>query len=343
MKPDFTTVGELAKQLGCQFSGDSMVRLRGANAIEVAEPDELTFLSNPKYKKHLPTCRAGAVIIGINDQHDDNMACLLSKNPYDDFRRAIDIIYGAEPDAQAMGIHPSAHISVGVILGENVSIGVNVVIAENASVGDRCVLMPGAYVGKNSILGNDCHIGVNVSIRHNVILGDRVWVGDGTVLGYDGFGYVRGSDGYQRIRPVGQVVLEDDVHLGANCCVDHATVGATRIGKGTKLDNLIQIAHGVELGENTVIAAQTGISGSTKIGNWVTIAGQVGIVGHIDVADGCILGAQSGITKSTQKGVFLTGTPARPMMEMRRMEATMKQLPALLKRVKELEEKLAEK
>jgi len=202
------------------------------------------------------------------------------------------------------------------------------------------VIYAGAYIGSSVKLGDDCTIGANVSIRPEVIIGSRVLIGDGTVLGYDGFGYTRGPKGYTRIRPVGTVIIEDDVHLGANCCVDRATVGVTRIGRGSKLDNLIQVAHGVDIGENTVIAGQTGISGSTKIGSWVTLAGQVGLVGHIEIEDQVIIGAQAGITNSISKGQFVTGTPARPLMETRRIDASLARLPELLKRVAALEEKV---
>ena len=166
-------------------------------------------------------------------------------------------------------------------------------------------------------------------------------IGDGTVLGFDGFGFIPDSSGWLKIRPVGTVVIGDDVEIGANCCVDRATVGATRIRRGTKLDNLIQIAHGVQIGEDTAIAAQTGISGSTRIGSRVLLGGQVGMIGHIDIGDDMIVGAQAGVTKSFDFKGMISGYPARPQMEAMRIDASVKKLPELLKRIKELEKKLS--
>jgi len=342
MKATPATTGELAERLGCRREGDAGVLLKRVNTIEAAQFDELTFLANPKYRKYLPECRAGAVIVSENDAPDvaPGVVKLIAADAYDSFRRAIDLLYGLEEPDVPMGIDALAAVDPRAVVGEGARIAPGVVIEADAVVGRNCVIYAGAYIGSSVKLGDDCTIGANVSIRPEVIIGSRVLIGDGTVLGYDGFGYTRGPKGYTRIRPVGTVIIEDDVHLGANCCVDRATVGVTRIGRGSKLDNLIQVAHGVDIGENTVIAGQTGISGSTKIGSWVTLAGQVGLVGHIEIEDQVIIGAQAGITNSISKGQFVTGTPARPLMETRRIDVSLARLPELLKRVAALEEKV---
>jgi len=340
MKVKPTTTGELAKLLGCELDGDKNLLIRGAATIEEAKPDELTFLANPRYRKYLTYCNAGAIII-TNDGSDTNgVVRLVSSNPYEDFKNAVEIIYGVNDPEVAVGIHPMAVIAKDATIGENASIDANVRISGGCKIGSNTVIQYGTYLGRNTEIGADCVIGVNVSIRNFVKVGNRVFIGDGSVLGYDGFGYIPTKDGYERIRPVGTVEIEDDVHIGANCCIDRATVGATRIAKGAKLDNLIQIAHGVQIGEHTAIAAQTGISGSAKIGSWVMLGGQVGMVGHIEIGDKMAIGAQSGVTKSFDIRGLISGYPARAHNEMRRIEASTVRLPELLKRVKKLEKEI---
>ncbi len=340
MKVKPTTTGELAEKLGCDIDGSKDLLLKGAATIEGAKPDELTFLANPRYRKYLNYCKAGAIII-TNDGLDTNgVVRLLSSNPYQDFKNAVEIIYGIEEPDVYSGIHPNAVIAEGVVIGDNVCIDANVRVGRGSKIGSNTILHYGSCLGRNVQIGEDCVIGVNVSIRKSVTIADRVFIGDSTVIGYDGFGYIPTKDGYERIRPVGSVEIEDDVHIGANCCIDRATVGATRIAKGAKLDNLIQIAHGVQIGENTAIAAQTGISGSAKIGSWVMMGGQVGLVGHIEIGDKMAIGAQAGVTKSFDIRGLISGYPARAHSELRRIEASSAKLPDLIKRVKNLEKEL---
>ncbi len=334
--------GELANKLNCKFEGDENVLIEKANTIERAGSGDLTFLANERYRKYLHDCKAGAIIALSGEKLGNDTVKIVSDNPYRDFRRAIEILYGSESAQVKEGVHKSASISENAVIGSNPRIGANVIVSEKAVLGTNCILYPGAYIGEGVVIGDDCIIGINASIRHGVIIKNRVIIGDGTVVGYDGFGYVPDANGYTRIRPVGGVEIEDDVHIGANCCIDRATVGLTRIGKGAKLDNLIQIAHGVEIGENTVIAAQAGVSGSCRIGSWVMIGGQVGFVGHIEIGDQMQIGAQAGVAKDYNLRSLITGTPARPVKELRRAEAAMSQLPELLKRVKRLEKKIEE-
>lgn len=340
MKTFPAKAGDLAQLLECHLTGDADQLITGANTIERAESGDLTFLANPRYRKYLPDCRAGAIILSEESADFGGCAQLICTDPYNTFRRAIEILYGEETTDVSPGVHPSAVIGEGVELGDDISIGPCVTVSDGVSIGARTTVYSGVFIGRSVIIGDDCIIGANVSLRHNVSIGSRVLIGDGTIIGYDGFGYVPQEHGYDRIRPVGIIIIEDDVHIGANCCIDRATVGFTKIGKGSKLDNLIQIAHGVEIGENTAIAAQTGISGSARIGSWVIMGGQVGLVGHIDIGDRMQIGAQAGVTKSCDSASLITGYPARPVMEVRRIDAALTQLPELLKRVKALEKKL---
>jgi len=334
------TTGELAKRLGCHLVGSDDIMLRNVNTIVDAITDELTFLANPRYRKYLSSSNAGAIILPKDIEVPNSTVQLISNNPYADFKRAIEILYDDEEPEVAAGVHPLAVIHKTAKLGAETRVGPNVHIETGAQLGTRCIIYSSAYVGRDVVIGDDCIIGVNASIRREVRIGSRVLIGDGTVVGYDGFGYVPGPKSWDRIRPVGTVEIADDVHIGANCCIDRATVGVTKIGKGSKLDNLIQIAHGVEIGENTAIAAQTGISGSARIGSWVMMGGQVGLVGHIDIGDQMKIGAQAGVTNSFDIKGLITGYPARPYMEQRRIDASLSKLPELLKRMKALEEKM---
>lgn len=336
-----TSTHDLAQKLGCRLEGRPDLMIHGAQTLEAAGPENLTFLANPKYKSLVSTTHAGAIIIADNIPVPQQLVRLVSSNPYRDFRRAIDILYKTGEFDATPGIHPSAVIDASVELGKDLQIEPFVHIHQGARIGNRCIIHTGCFIGCDTVLGEECVIGVNVVLRHNVVLGNRVRIGDGSVIGYDGFGYTPEGGQYTQIFPVGTVILEDDVHLGANCCVDRATIGETRIGRGTKLDNLIQVAHGVSIGSNTVIAAQTGISGSTKIGSQVMMGGQVGIVGHLDIGDGVIIGAQSGVTKDWDIKGMIYGTPARPRTEAMRVEAAVGRLPEILKRLKELENKVS--
>ncbi len=334
------TAGELAKMLGCRIEGDGSIVLTDINTIEEAGPSHLTFLANPRYRSKLKTSRAGAIIIEEKEDTPEGMTRLISLQPYLDFQKALNIFYPISGLTISEGIHPSSIISPQAYIGADVCIGAMVVIEEGVNIGNRTKIFPHSFVGAHSVIGEDCIVGLNTVIRHKITIGNRVVIGDGTVIGFDGFGYVPTSQGYKKIPQVGTVIIEDDVEIGANCCIDRATIGATRIKKGAKLDNLIQIAHGVQIGEHTVIAAQTGISGSTKVGNWVMMGGQVGLVGHIEIGDKMLIGAQAGVTKSFDIKGMISGYPARPQMEAMRIEAALNQLPQMLKRLKTLEKLL---
>jgi len=332
------TTGEIGDSLGCNVVGVRDLLITGILPIGEAEAFDLTFIANPKYRSLLPDCRAGAIIISPTDQTPPHIVRLETPVPYIVFRKSLGLLY---PDLDRDFPEDSidrASISSKAVIGVGGSIGAFVSIEAGARIGDRVTLCNGCYIGRNVEIGDDSIIGINAVLRHDVKVGRRVVVGDNSVIGFDGFGYSPEADGFHKIPQTGTVILEDDVEIGANCCIDRATIGSTRIGRGTKLDNLIQIAHGVHIGKNTVMAAQTGISGSTTIGDGVMIGGQVGMAGHIDIGDGMVIGAQAGVTKSVDIKGMVSGYPARPHIEGMRREASINKISDLIKRVKALEE-----
>lgn len=333
-------VGEIATMLGCTLKGDASLLITEANTIEEATSDQLTFIANPRYRQYLSQCRAGAIISTESEELPATIVHLISEHPYEDFCRALEILYPDRTPKIEVGIHPTAVVSAEATIGKDVRIGSHATVSAGVTIGDGSIVCNGASIGQNVKVGENCIIGNNTVIRDDVIIGDRVVVGDGSVIGFDGFGYAPTKDGYRKIPQVGTVIIEDDVEIGACTCIDRATVGATRIGRGTKIDNLIQIAHGVQIGENTVIAAQTGISGSTKIGSNVLMGGQAGLTGHIEIGDGMIIGAQAGVTKSHDFKGMISGYPARPQGEELRIEATMSKLPEIYKRLRTLEKEV---
>jgi len=333
--------GPLAEALECRLIGDAGVQLNGVAPIEEATPSQITFLANPKYRRYLTTTSAGGIIVSPKMPTPGNLLRFESDNPYLTFRRALELFYPGVGSWVEEGIHPSAVIDPTAMIGDNARIGPFVHIEADAVIGHNFTAFSGAYVGRGVRVGDDVILGIHATLRHDVFLGDRVVIADGAVIGFDGFGYAPSAEGFLKIPQVGTVEIADDVEIGANTCIDRATIGSTRIGRGTKLDNLIQIAHGVHIGENTVIAAQTGISGSTTIGSQVMIGGQAGFAGHIELGDGMMVGAQAGVTKDWDIKSFISGYPARAHSESLRIEASTNQLPELLKRVKALEEELS--
>ena len=240
------------------------------------------------------------------------------------------------------GVHPSAVVDPSATLGKNVAVGPLCTVAKDARVGDNTTLVAGVFVGEAATVGTDCLIYPNVTVREATVIGDRVILQPGVVLGADGFGYAKNGSIHHKVPQIGRVVIEDDVELGANTCIDRATTGETRIKRGTKVDNLVQVAHNVVMGENCVVAAQVGISGSTEVGHGVVIGGQAGVGGHIVIGDRAIVGAQGGVTKDVAPNRIVSGYPAREHSVAKRINAHTAMLPELFKRVKELEHRLSE-
>jgi UDP-3-O-[3-hydroxymyristoyl] glucosamine N-acyltransferase len=333
------TLQELTSRLGCRLEGDGRLEVVRVAGLEQAGPGDLTFLANPKYAAALPTTKATAVIVA-DGVAGAPCAVLRAPNPYLAFARAAQALL---PDTRpAPGVDPLATVAPDATLGDGVAVGAFAVVGAGARIGARTILHPHVVIGPGAEIGPDCRLHAHVSIRERCRLGARVVVQDGAVVGSDGFGFAQHDDGtHEKIPQTAIVVIEDDVEIGANSTVDRPAVGETRIGPGTKIDNLVQIAHGVALGRNVLIAAQVGIAGSTVIEDSVMLGGQVGVAGHITLGKGSIASAQSGVTNSLAPGAFVTGYPAVPNREWRKASVLFRRLPELKKRVAELEARLA--
>lgn len=331
-------LGDIAKLIGGKLEGSADVDITSVAPLETAHKGEISFLANSRYQTLLNDTNASALILP-KGEWDVKIPFIVCENPYYGFTLLMQHFYLSVRKPKS-GIHPSAQIDENLKTGENVSIGPYVVIEADVKLGNNVSIFSGSYIGSNTKIGDDVTIYPNVTIREEIEIGNRVIIHSGTVIGSDGFGFAQEKGVYHKIPQIGNVVIEDDVEIGANCCIDRATLGETRIHRGAKLDNLIQIAHNVEIGEHTVVAAQTGISGSTKVGNHCMIGGQVGFVGHITIGDYVICGAQAGITKSIKDKEFVSGYPARPHKQQLKIEAAQSRILELLRKVKVLEKKV---
>ena len=329
---------ELADRLECRLEGDGEIDILRVSGIDDAGSGDVTFFANPKYAPDLRATRASAVI--LPDQADAAPCAMLRcANPYLTFARAIEIFAPAAD--LPIGVHRLAHVSASASIAADASIAAFVSISADVRIGARTIVHPNVTIGPGARIGDDCVIHARVSIRERVTLGDRVIVQDGAVLGSDGFGFARRDDGtHHKIPQIGGVVIEDDVEIGANTVIDRPAVGETRIGAGTKIDNLVQIAHGVRIGRDVLLAAQVGIAGSTTIEDKVTLAGQVGVAGHLTLGKGVIATAQSGIPNSVDPGAFISGYPAIPNKDWLKASAVFRRLPELRKALSELQRRL---
>jgi UDP-3-O-[3-hydroxymyristoyl] glucosamine N-acyltransferase len=332
-------LAELSRRLGCRLEGDEQVDVTRVAGIEDAGPGDLTFLSNPKYASKLATTRASAILV---DETTTGAPCPMLHTPevYLAFADAVAILMPA--GRPTPGISPLAAIDPAAAIGADVYIGPFAVVGAGARVGARTVVYPHAVLGANVVIGEDCDIHSGVSIREGATIGARVVLQDGVVIGGDGYGFARRRDGtHRKIPQVGRVVIEDDVEIGANTTVDRPAVGETRVGRGTKIDNLVQIAHGVKIGRNVLLAAQVGIAGSTVLGDDVVMAGQSGATGHVRLGQGVIVGAKSAVTKDIPAGAHVTGIPAGDVAEWRELTVLSRRLPDLRRTVADLEARLA--
>jgi len=332
------TLKELAEFVQGEVVGDASIIITGANGIKESEPGDITFLSNSKYFTLLNSTSASAVITSRESFKTDK-PLIRTDNPSLAFAKIISLVK-ADTISHPKGIHPSAILGKNVTLGENISLGAHAVIEDNACVGDNSIIYPGVFIGKKVNIGSNVLIYPNVSIREESVIGNNVIIHSGTVIGSDGFGFVSIEGKHHKIPQVGIVEIGDDVEIGANVTIDRARFGKTVIGAGTKIDNLVQIAHNVVIGKNCLIVAQVGISGSTTIGDNVILAGQVGLVGHIKVGDNTVVTAQSGVSKSIPSNAVFSGSPARPNMENQRSLACISSLPKILNLVKELKKRI---
>jgi UDP-3-O-[3-hydroxymyristoyl] glucosamine N-acyltransferase len=335
------TLRELAARLKASVAGDENVRIHGVAGIREAREGEITFLANPRYAPYLKETRASAVIMSEAGA-PAGLSVLLTPEPYLAFLETLRLFDSGPDDRPPAGIDTTAVVDPTARLGEDVAVGPLAVICAGAEIGERTVLSAGTYIGPGCVIGADCLFYPRVVVRKESRIGDRVIIHAGAVIGDDGFGFAPDGEEYRKIPQLGRVVIEDDVEIGANTTIDRATTGVTRIGRGSRLDNLVMIAHNVEVGENTIICAQVGISGSTRVGRHVTLAGQVGIVGHVEIGDFARVGAQGGVTKSVPPGESYSGYPAQSHVRASRIYASMRNLPEALRALRQLERRVQE-
>ncbi len=334
------TLSALAELVGAQLVGDGERQIEGVGTLQGASVGQISFLTNSKYRKQLAATQAGAVILREADLDQCPTAALVCSNPHATYAR-ISQCFANEP-RHPEGIHPSALVPASCVIGPGVHIGAQVVLGEGVEIGAGSVIEAGCSVGEGSRLGAGCHLFPRVVIYHQCRLGDRVRLHSGVVVGSDGFGFAYDPEGWIKVAQVGGVVIEDDVEVGANTTIDAGAIEPTHIGRGVKLDNQIQIAHNVSIGDHTVIAGCVGIAGSTRIGAHCAIGGGAGILGHLEIVDGTTITATSLVTKSVKApGVYSSGTPLQPSEQWQKNFARFKQLDEMARRLKQLEQQLA--
>jgi UDP-3-O-[3-hydroxymyristoyl] glucosamine N-acyltransferase len=331
------TLGALARRLECPVEGDAAIEIRRVATLEEAGPGDLTFLANPRYAGKLAATRASAVI--MNGSSTAPCAVIRSKSPYLTFARAAQVLAPARP--MAAGVHPLASVAPDAAVDATASVGAFAVIGAGASVGARTVVHPHVVIGDGASVGPDCILHAQVSIRERCLIGARVIIQNGAVVGSDGYGFAQRPDGsHEKIPQIAPVVIEDDVEIGANTTIDRPAVGETRIKAGTKIDNLVQVAHGVVLGRHVLLAAQVGIAGSTTVGDHAQFGGQSGAAGHLTLGDRVKVAARAAVFASVDDDAFVSGTPAIEHDEWKKASAVFRKLPEMRRRLKELEERL---
>ncbi len=327
---------ELAAKIDAKPLSDVDIEIKGVGGIDSVKEGYLTYIASNKLIPRLRASSAAAVIVK-EPIYELDIPQIAAENPLLAFARALEVFY-VQPHMPE-GVMSGAVVADSVRLGRDVTVYPRSFIAEGVTAGDRTVVYPGVFIGKGSSIGKDCIIHPNVTIREGVTIGSRVIIHSGTVIGSDGFGYVFSDGRHYKIPQVGGVIVEDHVEIGASVTIDRATTGNTRIGEGTKIDNLVQIGHNVSIGKHCIIVAQVGIGGSTEIGNYVTLAGQVGVSDHSQIEDECVVGAMSGVVGRLHKGVY-SGIPVMPHFRWLRARALYERLPELQKKIKEIEEKI---
>lgn len=330
------TAEQIAAQIGGRVEGNPQAKVTTFAKIEEGVPGAISFLANPKYIDHIYTTQSSVVLINNDFELAGDVKATLIRvdNAYESIARLLAVYEQAKP--KKTGISPQAYISESATVGEDVYIGPFAVIEDGAVVGRGTQIHPHAVVGERARVGEDCVIYANTTIYHDCIVGNRCILHAGSVIGADGFGFAPTADGYEKIAQIGIVTIEDDVEIGANTCVDRSTMGSTIVHSGVKLDNLVQIAHNVEVGSHTVMSAQVGVAGSTKIGEWCMFGGQVGIAGHAKLGDRTLAGAQAGIAGGTKGDVTIQGSPAFDAKQFMRSSVVFKYLPDMKKTLDQL-------
>lgn len=324
-------LSEIASRFGMRLDGVD-AEIKGVSGIEEACPGHITFIANPKYASAIKTTRASAVIVS-DDFPASPVSLLRSSNPYYDFARALELFY--QPPQYAPGIHPSAQIHPSARIGKNACVGAYAVVDKDVVIGDDCVILPHVVIYAGAHIGDRFFAHAHAIVREFCRLGDDVILQNGVVIGADGFGFAKDENSHwHKIVQSGPAVLGNRVEVQANACIDRASIGETRIGAGTKIDNLVQVGHGCTVGENTMLCAQVGLAGSTDVGNNVILAGQVGVAGHCKIGNGAIATAQSGIPNDVAPGTMVSGYPAIENRQWLRAVAVFNKLPDLAKAVR---------
>ena len=335
MRAPALTLGEIAEAVGGTLEGPPDRMLHGVAGLEEAGEQHLSFLANPRYRAALATTKAGAVLVAPGWPCPEGLACVRTPDPY---AALVIVLSRFDPGLPAVdGVHASAVVDATAEVAMDAGLGPHVVVGPRARIGARSRAAAGCVIGPGATIGEDSYLYPNVVIGRDCVVGNRVVIHPGTVLGSDGFGYAPVDGAYRKVPQIGIVLVEDDVEIGANTCIDRATFGATRIGRGTKIDNLVQIAHNVAIGENSALAAQSGVAGSARLGRGVVLGGQAGLIGHVRIGDGAQVAAQAGVIGSVPPGETVSGYPARPHREALRAAATLRKLPEWEQRIRALE------
>ena len=334
-------LGEIASRLGCTLQAPADVEISGVAGLEEASPSELAFLANPRYYAKALATHAAAIIVDLETRLEGK-PLLRAENPYLTFAKALELF--ATADAPSRGIHPTAVVDSSAKIGRNPAIGPYAVVEEGAMIGDDCVLKSFVVIYHGARIGHRFLAHSHAVVRENVEIGDDVILQNGAVIGGDGFGFAKQADGsYYKIKPVGNVVIEDGVEIQAHSCIDRATVGETRLRQGVKVDNLVQIGHGCDIGEHTLLCGQVGLAGSCKVGREVILTGQVGASGHLTIGDRAIVTAQSGVGHDVEPGKVMSGSPAMENARWLKCTALFAKLPEIYSTFRKMRDRLVEK
>jgi UDP-3-O-[3-hydroxymyristoyl] glucosamine N-acyltransferase len=334
------TARQIAQVINGEIIGNENVTVNSFSKIEEGKPGSISFLANPKYTHYIYDTEASIVLIDKNAILEKPVETTLIKvdNAYECIAKLLQMYEATKP--KKTGIDPLAFVSTNAKIGKNCYIGAFAYVGDNVSIGDNTQIYPHATICENTTIGESCTLYPNVTVYHGSLIGDRVILHAGSVIGSDGFGFAPSTNGYDKIPQIGVVTIENDVEIGANTCIDRSTMGSTYIRKGVKLDNLVQIAHNTDIGENTVMSAQVGVAGSTKVGQWCMFGGQVGLAGHIVIGNKVFLGAQSGVPGNIKDGQQLIGTPPMRQRPYFKSQAVFRRLPELYKQINDLQKQV---
>ena len=334
------TARQIAQVINGEIIGNENVTVNSFSKIEEGKPGSISFLANPKYTHYIYDTEASIVLIDKNAILEKPVETTLIKvdNAYECIAKLLQMYEATKP--KKTGIDPLAFVSTNAKIGKNCYIGAFAYVGDNVSIGDNTQIYPHATICENTTIGESCTLYPNVTVYHGSLIGDRVILHAGSVIGSDGFGFAPSTNGYDKIPQIGVVTIENDVEIGANTCIDRSTMGSTYIRKGVKLDNLVQIAHNTDIGENTVMSAQVGVAGSTKVGQWCMFGGQVGLAGHIVIGNKVFLGAQSGVPGNIKDNQQLIGTPPMKQRPYFKSQAVFRRLPELYKQINDLQKQV---